>query len=61
MGDVIPFPRPPDRPTPEYSEAELEQMRQTFRRMVESGVTDEVAHEAALIRLGMMRGACHGD
>ena len=61
MGDVIPFPRPPERPTPEYTEAELEGAERCVTRMMADGCTEEFAYEVAVQQLRIMRGACRAD
>ena len=61
VGDVIPFPRPPERPTPENATPDE---RDYYLSLRGQGMTDEMALEvlvqARRIRDGMM-GVCHGD
>ena len=61
MGEVLPFPRPPDRPKPEYTEAELEDARQTVNRMMADGCTEEFAYEVAVQKMKIMRGGRRAD
>lgn len=61
MGEVVLFPRPPERPAPEYTEAELQDARQTVNRMMADGCTEDFAYEVAVQQMKIMRGACRGD
>ena len=60
MGDVVPCPRPPDRPTPEYTEAELEGAQQCVNRMMADGCTEDFAYEVAVQQMRIIRGGRRG-
>ena len=60
MSEVIPFPRKVE-PRPEYSEAELEDVRQCVNRMMSAGCTEEFAYEVAVQQMRIIRGGRRGD
>ena len=57
MGDVIPFPRPPDRPTPENA---TEDERERYLAMRGQGFTDKMAVEVLAQSRGI-GGICRGN